>query len=139
MNAHQKNPTLQKMLTSEEGSLSVEFALWMPVIFMILMFVADTSAALFAQANMWHIAGDISRAIATGRMSVAEAQHFLLEHTRYSIDVSLAGDMVLVQLSQPFADIGTGVTLSFVGDIQVQVFQHLEQGINQFGQGGNIS
>jgi hypothetical protein len=58
---------------SEDGSVSVEFALWIPVIFFFFLLVADASAAFMAQAQMWHVAGDVSRGLATGRITPTEA------------------------------------------------------------------
>lgn len=125
----QKQTKLWKLVSSEDGSLSVEFALWVPVIFMVLMFVADASAAFFAQANMWHTAGYVARALATGTMSVSEAQQFLATYTRFTMEFVTFEQTLVVEFSQPFSDIGTGVALSFVGDMRVQVFQHLERGV----------
>lgn len=121
--------TLPQFLKSEDGSLSVEFTLWVPVIFMVLMLVVDTSAAFFAQANMWHLAGDVSRALAMGRTSVAEVQQMVNSRTPYSMEIQTFGDFFVLQLSRPFSDIGTGKALSLIGDMRVQVYQHLEQGV----------
>ena len=129
MKSHTLKSQIRNALKSEDGSMSVEFALWVPVIFMTLMLIADTSAAFFAQANMWDSAGDISRALATGRISMAEAQQFISTHTRFQMEVGTIDNVIMVQLSRPFSDIGTGIALSFVGNLEVQAFQHVEEGV----------
>ena len=127
MAARENHAGLWGLMTDEDGSLSVEFALWLPVIFIALMFVVDASAAFFAQANMWHVAGEISRALVTGQMSVAEAQAFIDTQTRFAMQIETVDQVLVVNLARPFSDIGTGVALSFVGDMRVQVFQHIVQ------------
>ncbi len=116
-------------LRDESGSVSVEFALWVPVIVVILVLVADASAAFLAQASMWQSAGDVSRALATGRVTEAQAQQFISDNTALTMQVNWLDDVVVVQLSRPFSGIGTGLALSFVGDLQVQIAQHIEEGV----------
>lgn len=101
----------------------------MPVIFFFFLLVTDASAAFMAQANMWHIAGDISRALATGRMEPNEAHQLLEQYGHFKLDIKPSGRTVAVLLSQPYSNIGTGMALSFIGDMQVQVFQQLENGV----------
>lgn len=119
----------RKLFVSEDGFVSIEFALWIPVMVFILMLVADTSAMLFAQANMWQVAGDLSRAVATGRMSMHEAQQLVAANTPFSIQITPQGELLTMELTRPFSDIGTGTVLSLIGDMRVQVFQHLEPGV----------
>jgi len=125
----------KSLIWPEDGTVSVEFVLWVPVIFFFFLLVADASAAFMAQANMWHIAGEISRALATGRMVEAEAYLLLEQSGRYTLDIQPSGQTITVLLSQPFSNIGTGMVLSFVGDMEVKVFQQLETGV-QLSSGG---
>ncbi|TVS02904.1 MAG: hypothetical protein EA407_08290 [Rhodobacteraceae bacterium] len=120
---------LKHLLYSEDGSLSVELVLWVPVIFMALMFITDATATFLAQASMWQNAGEISRALATGTTSLAEAQQFVSTYSRTTMQVQTLDNILVVQLSRPFSEIGTGIALSFVGDLQVQVFQRIEEGV----------
>ncbi len=114
---------------SEDGSVSVEFVLWVPLIFFFFLLVTDASAAFMAQANMWHIAGDISRGIATGRITGAQASQLLQEYGHYKMEIYPSAHTVAVMLSQSYSNIGTGMALSFFGDMEVQVFQLLENGV----------
>jgi len=118
----------------EDGSVSVEFVLWLPVLFFFILLVTDASAAFVAQAKMWHVAGDISRAIATGRITISEAHQFLDLHHQYTMNVQLSDANIAVQLSLPYSSFGTGIVLSFAGDMTVQVFQHLENGVQLSGE-----
>lgn len=49
----------------DDGTVTVEFMLWMPLIFTIILFTVDVALIYLKQADMWNVARDISR-----RMSV---------------------------------------------------------------------
>lgn len=118
-----------RFLRSETGGISVEYVLWTPAILAILLLVADTSAAFLAQGAMWHAAGDVSRALATGRLALTEAEAFLASSAGYALDVQAQGELISVRLSRPFDGIGTGMMLSPLGDMQVTIVQRLEPGV----------
>jgi len=50
---------------SDDGTVSVEFMLWMPLIFTIILFTVDVALIYLKQADMWNVARDQAR-----RMSV---------------------------------------------------------------------
>ena len=50
---------------SDDGAVSVEFMLWMPLIFTIILFTVDVALIYLKQADMWNVARDQAR-----RMSV---------------------------------------------------------------------
>jgi Flp pilus assembly protein TadG len=50
---------------TDDGTVSVEFMLWMPLIFTIILFTVDVALIYLKQADMWNVARDQSR-----RMSV---------------------------------------------------------------------
>ncbi len=120
---------LASLRREESGSISVEFVLWTPMIMALLLLVADASAAFLAQGAMWHAGGDISRAIATGRVSIEDATAFVGQTAGYTLSVQQTGELIAVRLSRPFDGIGTGMMLSFMGDMQVTVLQHIEPGV----------
>ena len=64
----------------EDGAISIEFVLWTPMIVALLLLVTDASAALMTRAEMWRTAGDVSRAIATGRVHPDDARSFVAEN-----------------------------------------------------------
>ena len=49
----------------DEGTVTVEFILWLPLIFTIILFTVDVALIYLKQADMWNVARDVSR-----RMSV---------------------------------------------------------------------
>ena len=78
---------------------------------------------------MWHAAGDVSRAIATGRVNIEDAAEFVRGTAGYTLSVQQTGELIAVRLSRPFDGIGTGMMLSLMGDMQVTVLQHIEPGV----------
>ncbi len=110
-------------LWCEDGSISVEFALWLPVFFLFFLIVADTSAAFLVRANMLHLASDLSRAVVMGHMTIAQAEAIIGQTTPYSGQFFPDGEMLATRLSIPFSSVGTGFVLSLAGDMQVVVFQ----------------
>lgn len=112
-------------LRREDGTVSVEFALWIPVFFMIFLLVADTSAAFLVRANMWHLASDVSRAVVLGHMTIAEAEAMLAQTTYYTVQFSPEDSILVTRLAVPFSEIGTGLMLSIVGNMEVVLFNYL--------------
>jgi len=54
-----------RSFAQDDGTVTVEFMLWMPLIFTIILFTVDVALIYLKQADMWNVARDISR-----RMSV---------------------------------------------------------------------
>ena len=54
------------VLYSEVGTVTVEFMLWMPLVFLVILFAIDVSLIYLKQADMWNVARDQAR-----RMSVS--------------------------------------------------------------------
>lgn len=120
---------LRRRLLAEDGGVAVEYVLWTPMILALLLLIADASAAFLAQGALWQAAGDVSRAIATGRLSPEEAAAFVQAGAGYQMEFRQHDGFVAVRLSRPFDGIGTGVMLSLMGDMEVMVLQQLEPGV----------
>jgi Flp pilus assembly protein TadG len=59
-----------------DGSVTIEFVLWMPVLLLILAFSADASQLYLIRANMWTVAGETARRMTTGQLNSGTAQAF---------------------------------------------------------------
>lgn len=53
------------LVRADDGAVTVEFMLWVPLIFTIILFSIDVALIYLKQADMWNVARDQSR-----RMSV---------------------------------------------------------------------
>ena len=49
---------------ADEGTVTVEFMLWLPIIFTVILFAIDVALIYLKQADMWNVARDISRRMA---------------------------------------------------------------------------
>ena len=54
-------PRPTRLLASDAGSVSVEFMLWMPLVFLIILFTVDVALIYLKQADMWNVARDQAR------------------------------------------------------------------------------
>jgi hypothetical protein len=59
-----------------DGSVTIEFVLWMPVLLLILAFSADASQLYLIRANMWTVAGETARRMTTGQLTSGTAQAY---------------------------------------------------------------
>jgi Flp pilus assembly protein TadG len=64
---------LNALIRGKDGLVSVEFVLWMPVFFLILAFTADACVLYLMQADMWNVARDTARRMATGQLTTTAA------------------------------------------------------------------
>jgi len=120
-----------RLRRDESGAVSVEFAIWMPVLFSVGLLVADASAAFTTQASMWRTAGELARGLATGRINRNEAQAYIAGTPLTLNDpIPLSGGVVTVELSRSHSGIGTGFLLSPLGTMRVQVRQIVEPHVN---------
>ena len=56
--------SLRSLFTANGGVVSVEFMLWMPVVFFVILFTVDVSLIYLKQADMWNVARDQARRLA---------------------------------------------------------------------------
>ncbi|MCC5986294.1 MAG: pilus assembly protein [Pararhodobacter sp.] len=110
----------------DSGSVSVEFAIWLPLLVVLTVTIVDASSALMNQATMWRVAGDTARGVATGRVGRAEAEAQVARMGFETVAVTTADDMARVHISVPFSSVGTGSLLSPLGSLNVAVAQRLE-------------
>jgi uncharacterized membrane protein YgcG len=63
------------LLTDEQGFMSVDFVLWLPLFLGMLLIVTDASILYLTQTQMWNIARDTARRMTTQQIrSIPEAR-----------------------------------------------------------------
>ena len=107
----------------DDGAVSVEFAVWMPLLAVVILLVADVTAAFTTQAMMWRSASEVARGVATGRLTPSQAEH-VTGFTLASQPAFGADGFVTVELTRDYASIGTGLVLAPIGSMRVEV-RHL--------------
>ncbi len=84
----------------EDGNATVEFVLWLPLIVGILVGAFDLNIMLMTQSNMYSVARDTARRVATGEMTSSTGETYALSQLNYmgfdySVDITDGADVVV--------------------------------------------
>lgn len=63
------SPLLERFFRNESGSATVEFVLWMPMIFAVFILAADVSMIFYSQTEVLRITQDANRNASIGRLA----------------------------------------------------------------------
>lgn len=101
---------LRRFRKNEDGAVTVELVLWVPVFMIILMLVVDASMLFVTQSNFWGVARDSARRVAVNTMTGTEAETWALDEASFgsvvpTVDVDTTGGNVTVTISTPFSDV----------------------------------
>jgi Flp pilus assembly protein TadG len=86
-------------LGDEQGAVTIEFVLWVPVFVSMLVFVTDASIIYLTHSEMWNVARDTTRRMTTRQFTtVSEARdhaaaHLFLGERTYVIDPDFGTEM----------------------------------------------
>lgn len=88
----------------DEGNVTVEFVLWVPVLCTVLMLFVDTSLAYMNQSNFWNISRETARIVSRHAFDAAAAEAYArsrLDLGDYvpDVQVSISGQAVTVTIS----------------------------------------
>lgn len=71
---------LRPWMRGEDGSVSVEAALWLPIFMGLILLITNTSLVFYGQSQAMRVVQDANRAFSTGRLATeAEVQAFVVE------------------------------------------------------------
>lgn len=113
-----------------KGTVSVEFALWMPVFMLFILFTADVSLAFTRQSNHQDISHDAARILSRHGMSTAEAILYVKNKARFSgytpkVEVQVTDSDVTVSIIANANKMAPFGTLSFaLGETVVARVKH---------------
>lgn len=96
------------LLTDETGALSVEYAIWMVAMTLMLMISADASMLLYKHAQLYDVSRDMARAVATGSLTSSEAQALLNRFSNpadYTSEITTDGTYVTAIVRIEFGDV----------------------------------
>ncbi len=86
-------------LRDEQGVVTIEFVLWVPIFVGLFVLVTDASIIYLTHSEMWSAARDTTRRMTTGEItSRAQARdyaaaHLFLSSRTYVIDPDFGGEM----------------------------------------------
>jgi Flp pilus assembly protein TadG len=64
----------------QDGSVSVEAALWLPIFMGLILLITNTSLVFYGQSQAMRVVQDANRAFSTGRLATeADVQAFIVE------------------------------------------------------------
>lgn len=114
--------------------MTVEFALWTPFLFYVLLLVINVSMLMAEQTQMWRVASDAGRRVASGALAATAVPTFVEKQSRsgkpYTGSAVEAGGTVTVTVSIPFRDvtIAGGLPGSGASVLRATVAQRVEPG-----------
>jgi len=100
---------IKALMRDREGSTTVEFALWLPIFFMIFGVATDAALLMHRQTQLIDIARTASRQVSLGIATEAEAEAFV--RSRFASDSAGAGSVsinngyVNASVSVPFSEV----------------------------------
>lgn len=126
MNTNIKMP----LLLEQDGNVTIESVLWLPLYFVLFMLAVDTTSLMANETRMWTVASDSSRLVALGVLSEAEAE----EHAKlqagsldYNVTVSKNASTVTTDITMLFNEAaGTGFLTSLDSSLSVSSTYRIE-------------
>lgn len=107
--------------------MTVEFCIWLPFLLGVAGFVFDATMVLFAQAQMWHAASEVARAISLGRIEEHQIHAAFGLPESISIDIAReAGNVLHLVMTRPVGQIGTGLFFFSMNDLSVGLVHLVE-------------
>lgn len=107
-----------------EGNSTMEFALWLPFMAMLLILTVDASLLFMTQSNYWSVSRDTARLVARHAMDENAAEAYAVARARTSgvtplADVTINGATVTVQISAPARSIAAFNALGLTTSLQI--------------------
>ncbi|MDF2235197.1 pilus assembly protein [Albimonas sp. CAU 1670] len=100
---------IRALLRDREGSTTVEFALWLPIFFMIFGVATDAALLMHRQTQLIDMARTASRQVSLGMATQAQAEAFVMSHfapdSAGAATVSIADGYVNASITMPFSEV----------------------------------
>lgn len=98
-----------RFLKDEDGSVTVEMAIWSPMLISAIVLILDFAYMMVVNADMWHAARNTARALSIHRITPSEAPDYLRRHLffanePYDIAVTLGPETVYARVVLASAD-----------------------------------
>ena len=92
---------LRRFAQDDEGAITAEFTLLVPIFVLLMVFFIDASTIYLTHSEMYNVARDMSRRMATGELQNDDdvqayaADHLHLAQRRYYVSTSFQGDKMV--------------------------------------------
>ncbi|MFT5304054.1 MAG: hypothetical protein ACI814_004878 [Mariniblastus sp.] len=110
---------MKRFLNDLSGSVTIEFVLWVPMIFFFMLLATDASLAFMRQSQMWQVSRETARVVSRYGMDEAAAESFAASGAKFgsyttSVDVSFVSGDVIVTMAVPSRALAPFGTLGFL-------------------------
>ena len=116
-----------------EGSVTIEFVMWLPVLVSILVLAVDASVLFMTQSNYWSVTRDTARLVARHALTADDAEVYAAQNATWgsvspTVGVSIDGATVTVSMAAPTSSIAPFGILEFAigSTIDASISQTLE-------------
>ncbi|KAA9009774.1 TadE/TadG family type IV pilus assembly protein [Histidinibacterium aquaticum] len=121
---------LWRRMRREEGSVTLEYVLWLPVWLLIMTLTVDATM-LFQQRSQFYVAArDTSRLVAVGAKTASEAETLVEQgfsrYTGFDASVTMADGFVTTAVSAPFSSITAFSGYLASGNLTAAVTMYVE-------------
>lgn len=108
-------------LSSEKAAVSIDFLLWVPILFAIVILATDATIAFMRQSHLWQVSRETARIVSRYGMDESTAEAFAqseatIGSTSPIVDVSIGTTDVSVSISMPVNAMLPFGTLGFALD-----------------------
>ena len=124
---------LRKFRDDTNGSISVEFILWLPMVAFLLLVAVDASMAFMRQSHQWQVSREAARIVSRYGMDEATAEAYVAQEASINgvpptVDVKFELANVVVETAMPMAAMTPFGTLGFLAgdDISIRVTHAME-------------
>ena len=112
---------MKRFLKDHCGAVSVEFVLWVPLLFSFILLATDASLGFMRQSQMWQVSRETARIVSRYGMDEAAAESFAAAHAGFGnhkteVDVSIVDGDVVVTMAVPTEALAPFGTLGFLAD-----------------------
>lgn len=123
----------RRLKANEEGSTTIEFVLWFPIMVFVLILAAQGAILFMVQANYGHAARDTARLVARHALTPDEAKDRLLNGnvlggSKANASVVIDGGMVAVSISAKATDLSSFNVFGLAENIEIaaQIIHEME-------------
>ncbi len=124
---------LRGFRSGEDGSATIEFVLWLPLLTSLFLIATDATVAFMRHSQMWQISRDTARIVSRHGMTEAAAESYARQNAAFgttvpAVTVSATGTEVVVAIETPASAMTVFGTLDFAlgSNFRTQVVHAME-------------
>lgn len=121
---------MKRFMSREEGSTTIEFVLWLPLLVGVLMVAVDASVLYMRQSNLWQVSRDTARIVSRHGMTEGIAEAYARSEAQFgdyvpNVNVQIDGQLVTVTMAASLDQISPiGIFNFAVGEQLVASITH---------------